>query len=39
MIKIDWSGRAHNYSAKDIDYIVNAIKKADPLTQGSFLQK
>ena len=39
MIKIDWSGRAHNYSQKDINFLVNVIKKADPLTQGKFLNK
>ena len=39
MTKINWSGRAHNYSQKDINYLVNVIKRADPLTQGKFLNK
>jgi perosamine synthetase len=39
MIKINWSGRAHHYSQKDINYMVNVIKNADPLTQGKFLKK
>ncbi len=35
--KILWSGRSHNFSSSEIKYIVNAIKKADPLTQGKYL--
>lgn len=38
-LKIDWSGRAHNYSKKDIKYLVKIIKTADPLTQGYYLKK
>ena len=38
-MKIDWSGRSHNYSNKDINYLVDIIKTADPLTQGKYLQK
>ena len=38
-MKIDWSGRSHNFSNKDINYLVNVIKKADPLTQGKYLKK
>ena len=38
-MKIDWSGRSHNFSSKDISYLVNVIKKADPLTQGKYLKK
>ena len=38
-MKIPWSGRAHNYSKKDIKYLTNIIKYADPLTQGSYLKK
>ena len=38
-MKIDWSGRSHNYSAKDINYLNNIIKTADPLTQGKYLKK
>lgn len=38
-MKIPWSGRAHNYDKKDIKYLTNIIKNADPLTQGPFLKK
>ena len=38
-MKISWSGRSHNYDKKDIKYLTNIIKKADPLTQGTFLKK
>ena len=38
-MKIDWSGRSHSYSEKDINYLVNVIKHADPLTQGFYLRK
>ena len=38
-MKIDWSGRSHNYSNKDINYLVDIIKTADPLTQGKYLRK
>ena len=35
--KILWSGRSHNFHASEIKYIINAIKNADPLTQGKYL--
>ena len=38
-MKIEWSGRSHNFSSRDINYLVNVIKKADPLTQGKYLKK
>ena len=38
-MKIDWSGRAHNYTSKDINYLTKIIKTADPLTQGKYLKK
>ena len=38
-MKINWSGRAHNYSRKEINYLVNIIKNADPLSQGKYLKK
>ena len=38
-MKIDWSGRSHNYSDKDINYLLKIIKKADPLTQGKYLKE
>jgi len=38
-MKIPWSGRSHNYNKQDINFLVNIIKRADPLTQGKFLEK
>jgi dTDP-4-amino-4,6-dideoxygalactose transaminase len=38
-MKITWSGRSHDFDNKDIRYLVNVIKKADPLTQGKYLKK
>ncbi len=38
-MKINWSGRSHNYSKKDINYLTKIIKTADPLTQGEYLKK
>ena len=38
-MKVNWSGRSHKYSNKDINYLVNIIKNADPLTQGKYLRK
>ena len=38
-MKIHWSGRSHNYSKKDINYLIKIIKTADPLTQGKYLKK
>lgn len=38
-MKIPWSGRSHNFDKKDISFLVNIIKEADPLTQGKFLEK
>ena len=37
--RIPFSGRAHNYTEDEMDVIFEAIKKADPLTQGYFLNK
>ena len=34
MIKIDWSGRSHNFSKKKF-IIYNVIRNADPLTSGN----
>ncbi|MCZ7393701.1 MAG: DegT/DnrJ/EryC1/StrS family aminotransferase [Candidatus Methanoperedens sp.] len=36
---IDWSGRAFDYSEEEINAIVDAMKHADPLTQGRFLNQ
>jgi dTDP-4-amino-4,6-dideoxygalactose transaminase len=38
-MKIDWSGRSHSYSSKDINYLIDIIKTADPLTQGKYLRE
>ena len=38
-MKIDWSGRSHTYSNRDISFLNKIIKKADPLTQGVYLKK
>ena len=38
-MKIDWSGRSHIYSNRDISFLNKIIKKADPLTQGVYLKK
>ena len=38
-MKISWSGRAHKFSNADIKYLVEIIKNADPMTQGSYLKK
>ena len=37
--RIPFSGRAHDYTQEEIDVILEAIKKADPLTQGNYLNK
>lgn len=35
--KVDWSGRALDYSNEELDTIINVVKNADPLTQGRYL--
>jgi len=37
-MKINWSGKSHNYTNKDINYLTKIIKTADPLTQGKYLK-
>ena len=37
--KILWSGRGVDYSSKEIKAVVDAMKKADPLTQGKYLKE
>ncbi len=34
---VKWSGRGSQYTEEEIDYIVEAIRTADPLTQGRYL--
>ena len=36
-IKINFSGRAHRYTQKEIDAVVEAMQNAEPLTQGRYL--
>ena len=38
-MKIDWSGRSHNYTNKEVNFLSKIIKYADPLTQGVYLKK
>ena len=38
-MKIEWSGRSHNFTNEDINYLLKVIKFADPLTQGVYLKK
>ena len=35
--RISWSGRAHDFKNEDIQFIIDVIKNADPLTQGKHL--
>ena len=35
-MKIDWSGRSHNYTEKEIKFLSNVIRTADPLTNGKY---
>ena len=37
--KVPWSGRGDKYTDEEIEYIVEAIKTADPLTQGRYQQE
>lgn len=34
--KIPWSGRSVNYTAEEVEAVVQAMKNADPLTQGKY---
>ena len=36
--KIPWSGRSHDFTNEEIEFIVEVIKSADPLTQGKYLK-
>lgn len=36
--KIKFSGKAHDYTEEEIDCVVKAMKDAEPLTQGKYLQ-
>ena len=36
---VPWSGRGDQYTQDEIDYIVEAIQNADPLTQGKYQQE
>ena len=37
-MKIDWSGRSHKYTEKEIRVLSNVIRNADPLTGGKYLK-
>jgi dTDP-4-amino-4,6-dideoxygalactose transaminase len=37
--RIDWSGRAFDYTKEETAAVVDAMKNADPLTQGKYLKK
>lgn len=37
--RVDWSGRAFNYSEEEISTVVNAMRNADPLTHGAYLRQ
>ena len=38
-MKIEWSGRSHSFSKKDVNYLTKVITKADTLTNGKYLKK
>lgn len=38
MMKIDWSGRSHKYTKKEVETLSNVIRNADPLTGGKYLK-
>ncbi len=33
---VPWSGRGHNYTAEEVEAVVEAMQKADPQTQGNY---
>ena len=35
-MKINWSGRSHNFSKADLGFLNKIIQSADPLTQGKY---
>ncbi len=37
--KIPWSGKSVEYTPEEIEAVVQALKKADPLTQGKYLKE
>lgn len=38
-IKINFSGRAHSYTQQEIEAVVDAMRDAEPLTQGNYLKE
>lgn len=38
-IRVNFSGKAHDYTNEEIEAAVNAMKTAEPLTQGRFLKE
>lgn len=37
--KIPWSGRSHDYTEEEIQFISDLMRSADPLTQGKYLKQ
>lgn len=37
--RIDWSGRAHDYTESEVAAVVDAMRRADPQTQGRHLRQ
>src|SRR5215469_407950 len=37
-LRINWSGRGHEYAEEDIAVVTEVMRKADPLTQGQYLK-
>jgi len=37
-MRINWSGRGHDYSEEDIAAVVDVMRNGDPLTQGPYLK-
>ncbi len=37
--KIPWSGRAHDYTDEEIQFVIDVMRSADPLTQGKYLKQ
>lgn len=38
-VKVNFSGRAHQYTQEEIDAVVEAMRQAEPLTQGKYLKE
>lgn len=38
-MRINWSGRGHDYTDEDVAIVTEVMRSADPLTQGKYLKK